>query len=46
MIRKELPALTKVYNEGMKKEADERAKKKPAGKEKVEDKTKVMPDVS
>jgi hypothetical protein len=33
MIRKELPALTKVYNEGMKKEADEQARKKEPQKE-------------
>ncbi|HTT22477.1 MAG TPA: hypothetical protein VMG82_26355 [Candidatus Sulfotelmatobacter sp.] len=33
MIRKELPELTKVYNEGMKKEADEQARKKQPQKE-------------
>jgi hypothetical protein len=33
MIRAELPALTKVYNEGMKKEAEEQARKKQPQKE-------------
>jgi len=35
MIRKELPELTKVYNEGMKKEADEQARKKQPQKETI-----------
>lgn len=33
MIKKELPALTKVYNEGMRKEAEQQAGKKPPQKE-------------
>lgn len=33
MIRKELPALTKVYNEGMKKETEEQLRKKQPQKE-------------
>ena len=35
MIRKELPALTKVYNEAMKKEADKRALKKQPQRETI-----------
>jgi hypothetical protein len=40
MIRKELPALTKVYNEGMKKEAEEQARKKQPQKETISKNTR------
>ena len=35
MIRKELPALTEVYNQALQKQADKQAMKKPPQKETI-----------
>ena len=43
MIRKELPALTEVYNHALQKEADKQAMKKQSQKETLPGETETKP---